>query len=191
MSLPPIHRQVVVPAPPETAFRLFADHLDGPVLMSQPPRSVLVRRPDASTATISFAPVGDSAALVTVSQSRTDSWRPLGAFAAAVAGPFTGDDAVVIVLRHNAAPGVGDPFQHPLFGAHAGFLAGLREQGILVGAGPFGGTGDGMAIVRVAGPAVAAEVVRAAHADDQSVTGGLLEVQARSWVVMMHGSSLA
>src|SRR5262249_1346348 len=100
-------------------------------------------------------------------------------------------EPVIIVLRHTAAPGVGDPFAHPGFAAHARFLAGLEKQGILVGAGPFPATGEGMTIVRVAGPLAAAEIVRAAQDDDEAVTGGALEVLARPWVGMMDGSSLA
>jgi uncharacterized protein YciI len=159
--------QVVVPASPSVAAAVFAAHFDD--------------SPEIAT----FAPVGDGATLVTAGEHLLD------AYAAAVPGEFTGDEPVVIVLRHDPAPGIGNPFEHPLFGAHARFLAALQGQGILVGAGPFAGTGRGMTIVRVAGPAAAAEVVRAAHFDDESVTGHVLQVEARPWVVMMHGSSLA
>jgi uncharacterized protein YciI len=159
--------QVVVPASPAVAARVFAAHFgDSPEIAE-------------------FAPVGDHATLVTGGE------HLLNGYPAAVPGEFTGDEPLVIVLRHDTARGVANLFEHPLFGAHARFLAALSEQGILVGAGPFAGTGQGMAIVRVAGAAAAAEVVRAAQFDDESVTGGLLEVLARPWVVMMHGSSLA
>jgi uncharacterized protein YciI len=245
MNLPPIHRQIVVPASPEAAFRVFTERIGtwwpvaafsvhgagsraafrdgrlvetgpggetevwGTVLDWQPPRSFRMtwhpgRDADgASTVTVTFAPVGDDATLVTV---RHQGWQSLaarneyrngwpavlGALSAAVpdAEPIDGEP-VVVVLNHTSAPGVGDPFAHPGFAGHARFLAGLDKQGVLVGAGPFAASGEGMTIVRVAGPAAAADLVRAAHFEDESVTGGVLEVQARPWVVMMHGTSLA
>jgi uncharacterized protein YciI len=243
VSLPPIHRQVVVPASPEAAFRVFTERIGtwwpvaslsvhgasssvafrdgslietssdgdvsvwGSVLDWSPPRSFRMtwhpgRDADKATiVTVSFAPVGDDATLVTV---RHEGWETLelrneylnGWPAVLGALPFTSpgnfeNEPVIIVLRHTPAPGVGDPFAHPGFAAHARFLADLDKQGILVGAGPFPASGEGMTIVRVAGPLAAAEIVRAAQYDDESVTGGVLEVLARPWVVMMHGSSLA
>ena len=295
MNLPPIHRQIVVPASPEAAFRVFTDRIGewwpvashsvhgagsraafrdgqlvetgaggettvwGTVLDWQPARSFRMtwhpgrEADDASTVTVTFAPVGDDATLVTV---RHEGWQSLdtrneyrngwpavlGALSASYraaaesdvpdgeqggpgreqavpGGEHNGpgpeqdgpdgehngpgpeqdglpvgdglDEPIIVVLSHTAAPGVGDPFAHPGFAAHARFLAGLDKQRILVGAGPFPATGEGMTIVRVAGPAAAADLVRAAHFEDESVTGGVLEVLARPWVVMMHGSSLA
>ena len=286
MNLPPIHRQIVVPASPEAAFRVFTDRIGewwpvashsvhgagsstafrdgrlvetgtggeiaiwGTVLDWQPPRSFRMTwhpgrdAEDASTVTVTFAPVGDDATLVTV---RHEGWQSLdtrneyrngwpavlGALSASYraadepggeqavpgrkqavpgrehngpsrehngpggeqdglsAGNGADDEPIIVVLNHTAAPGVGDPLAHPGFAAHARFLAGLDKQGILVGAGPFPATGEGMTIVRVAGRAAAADLVRAAHFEDESVTGGVLEVLARPWVVMMHGSSLA
>jgi uncharacterized protein YciI len=264
MNLPPLHRQIVVPASPEAAFRVFTDRIGtwwpvvshsvhgagsstafqdgrlvetgpdgetalwGTVLDWQPPRSFRMTwhpgrdAENASTVTVTFAPVGDDATLVTV---RHEGWQsldarkeyrngwptvlsalstalpepapraaePADADAAATdtdAAPTDGEP-IIVVLSHTPAPGVGDPFAHPGFAAHARFLAGLDKQGILVGAGPFPASGEGMTIVRVAGPAAAADLIRAAHFEDEAVTGGVLEVQARPWVVMMHGSSLA
>jgi uncharacterized protein YciI len=251
MSLPPIHRQIVVPAPAGQAFEVFTARIGewwpvgrfsvfgegaaaafrdgelvetgpdggtalwGTVLDWQPPRSFrMTWHPgrDASAASIvevSFAPVGDAATLVTVTHSgwesldgRTEyqrgwpavlaSYAPavLASFAPAVPGE-PADDEVVLVLNHAAAPGAGNPFEHPLFGEHARFLQGLRDRGVLVGAGPFPGTGEGMTIVRVADVAEAAAVVHDAHYTDGSVTGGVLEVRARPWVVMLRDLSLA
>jgi uncharacterized protein YndB with AHSA1/START domain/uncharacterized protein YciI len=181
----------------------------GTVLDWQPPRSLRMTwhpgrdESAAPVVDVTFAPVGDDATLVTVTHSglaaagardeHKAGWPVvLTAFAAAFTEDFTGPQTpVVLVLSHTPAPGVGDPFRHPGFGEHATFLEGLHQQGILVGAGPFPFTGEGMTIVRVDSPSAAAGIVRAAHFDDRAVTGGVLEVRARSWVVMMHGSSLA
>lgn len=56
---------------------------------------------------------------------------------------------------------------------------------------PLPASGEGMTIVRVPDVAAAAAIVRAAQSEDGAVTGGVLEVLARPWVVMLHGSSLA
>jgi uncharacterized protein YciI len=146
--------------------------------------------------------VGDYATLVTVrhegweTTQRRDEYRNgWPAVLQGLAAEFTrrpeDHEPLLIVLSHVSAPGVADPFADPRFAGHARFLAGLDKQGILVGAGPFAGTGEGMTIVRVPGPAAAADLVRAAQFEDESVAGGLLEVVARSWTVVMHGAPLA
>jgi hypothetical protein len=244
MTLPPIHRQIVVPASPAAAFEVFTERIGawwpvasvsvhgagstaafqggrlvetapsgevavwGTVLDWQPARSFRMtwhpgRDPqNASVVTVTFAPVGDDATLVTVRHEGWETTERRGEYRNgwpgvldAMAAQFTGrpDDAepVLVVLSHVPAPGVGDPFADPRFAGHARFLAGLDKQGILVGAGPFAGTGEGMTIVRVPGPAAAGDLVRAAQFDDESVSGGLLEVVARSWTVVMHGAALA
>jgi uncharacterized protein YciI len=99
------------------------------------------------------------------------------------------DTATLVTVAH--APGIGNPFENPLFGEHGRFLGSLEEQGILVGAGPFPASGEGMTIVRVAGIQAATAIVRAAQDEDGAVAGGVLEVRAQPWVVMLHGSSLA
>jgi uncharacterized protein YciI len=244
MTLPPIHRQIVVPATPDTAFRVFTDRISswwptashsvhgadataafrdgrlietgpggesalwGTVLDWQPPRSFRMtwhpgREPaGASTVTVTFAPVGDDATLVTVRhegwealESRTEYRKGWPAVLAGLATEFPSaadaDDPIVLVLNHTPAPGVEDVFAHPGFAGHVRFLTGLDKQGVLVGAGAFAASGEGMTIVRVAGPAAAAALVGAAHYEDESVIDGVLDVRARPWVVMMHGSSLA
>ena len=248
MSLPPIHRQVVVPASVADAFETFTGRIGqwwpvgkfsvfgdgsaaafrdgelvetgsdggtavwGTVLDWQPPRSFrMTWHPgrDASAASVvevSFAPVGDEATLVTVTHSGwetldgRDEYRngwPAVLAALAETWPEEGElgakeaTDLVLVLTHTPAPGVGNPFDNPLFGEHARFLQGLRDRGILVGAGPFPASGEGMTIVRVADAAEAAAIVHDAHYLDGSVTGGVLEVRARPWVVMLHGTSLA
>lgn len=268
MKLPPIHRQVVVPAVPQAAFDAFtgrigewwpvdrfsvhgagstaafrdgvlvetgkdgAEAIWGTVLDWRPPRSFRMtwhpgHAPEkASLVEVSFAPVGESATLVTV---RHEGWESLedrteylsgwpavlfgysgnigqgirdvkvtgagtsgaGTSGAGTSGAGESGESVTIVLSHTTAPGVGDPFEHPLFAEHVRFLRSLREKGILLAAGPFAGEGNGMIIVRVSGVGAATGIVHDAHFRDGSVTGGLLEVQARPWVVTMAGSSLA
>ena len=184
-----------------------AEHLWGTVLDWEPPRSFRMTwhpgRPPSpnSVVQVTFAPVGDEATLVTVTHSgwesldaRTDyrnGWPTVLGALGGLFRPVAGDTDVVLVLRHTPAPGVVNPFEEPLFAEHGKFLAGLRERGVLVGAGPFPGTGEGMTIVRVRGAEEAAEMVHSAHYEDGSVTGGVLEVTVRPWVVMLHGSSLA
>jgi uncharacterized protein YndB with AHSA1/START domain len=98
------------------------------------------------------------------------------------------DDAVWLALSHTpsvAAPADGNVFEHPLFGQHARFVMGLQAAGLLVGAGPIPGRpGHGMTIIRVPAPEVA-DYVRAAHDDDPSVVGGLLQVGVDVWNVRM------
>jgi uncharacterized protein YciI len=244
MSLPPIHRQVVVPVGPAEAFEAFTDRIGswwpvdrfsvhgpsataafrdgllvetgpdgaeaiwGKVLDWQPPRSFRMTwhpgrdAATASTVEVTFAPVADTATLVTVTHSgwetleaRTEyqnGWPVvMSSLAASIAGSAAEPGHVILVLNHSAAPGVGNPFEHPLFREHARFLSSLHDRGVLVGAGPFPASGEGMTIVRAGDAAAAAGIVRAAQDEDGSVTGGVLEVRCRPWVVMMHGSSLA
>ncbi|MFI5892525.1 SRPBCC domain-containing protein [Actinoplanes sp. NPDC051513] len=259
MSLPPLHRQIVVPASPGEAFEVFTARIGewwpvgrfsvfgegavaafhdgelvetgpdggtavwGKVLDWQPPRSFRMTwhpgrdAAGASVVEVSFAPVGDEATLVTVTHSGWESldargeyrrgWPAVLSSLAATCKPAVSEPAqnepaqnepaegepadLVLVLSHSAAPGVGNPFEHPLFGEHARFLQRLRDRGILVGAGPFAATGEGMTIVRVGGAGEAAAIVHDAQHTDGAVTGGVLEVRARPWVVMLTGVSLA
>jgi uncharacterized protein YciI/uncharacterized protein YndB with AHSA1/START domain len=160
----------------------------------------------ASEIEVSFAAVADELTLVTVEHrgwerfpdptAVRDEYRNgwpgvLGAFEAAIPGEPTGGEPVVLVLSHSPAPGIGNPAEHPGFAGHFAFLQQLAARGVLVGAGPFAGSDEGMTIVRVSGPAEVAALVRAAADEDASVAGGVLEVRVRPWVVVMSGSSLA
>jgi uncharacterized protein YndB with AHSA1/START domain/uncharacterized protein YciI len=248
-TLPPLRRQIVVPAGPDVAFDVFTaqigtwwpvdrhsvhgakstaefrdgrlvetgpdgtEALWGTVLEWDPPRLLrLTWHPGhpadrAGRVEVTFVPVADSRTLVTVTH---DGWErhadPAGArdeygngwptvlarYAAAVepAGPG-GDGPVWLVLSHTAAPGVADPFAHPDFAGHPAFLASLAEHGVLVAAGPFAGTGEGMTVLRLPDPSGVARIVAAAAEEDLSVVNGVLEVRVRPWVVVMSGPSLA
>ena len=88
-----------------------------------------------------------------------------------------------------AAPadnGPSEVYTHPDFKHHMGFLHGLRDSGVLVAAGPFPTTGDGMTLVRVAAAAVA-EHVGQAQEEDLSVARGVLQVRVRPWHVVLTG----
>jgi uncharacterized protein YciI len=186
----------------------------GTVLDWRPPRSFRMTwhpgrdSSGASVVEVSFAPVGDAATLVTVTHSGWESldsrseyqqgWPAVLSSLASLlpspsddSDPLDDSEKVRLVLSHTPAPGVANPFEHPLFSEHARFLERLNERGILVAAGPFPASGEGMTIVRVDGASTAAEVVHDAQYGDGAVTGGVLEVRARPWVVMLHGISLA
>jgi len=60
---------------------------------------------------------------------------------------------------------------------------------VLVAAGPFPASGEGMTVVRVP-PEEVDLLVRQANNDDLSVVGGGLEVRVRPWLVALTGSSL-
>lgn len=217
----PLHRLSVHGAGSSAAFRdgmLVETGPDGDesvwgeVLDWEPPRRLRItwhpgyEAARASEVEVSFAPVGDALTLVTVEHRGWERFPDpraardeyghgwpgvLDRYASDV--PVTagdGDGPVVLVLSHTPAPGVGNPFEHPGFPGHAAFLQELAARGRLVGAGPFPGSGEGMTIVKI-GRAEVAELVRAASQDDAAVTGGVLEVRVRPWVVMMSGSSLA
>lgn len=165
------------------------------------------RGPDVVTeVSVRFAAVGDGAqTLVTLEHS---GWErlpdPLGArseyangwigvvddyvgFSDAVAPPDSAGE-VWLVLRHSPginAPADGNVFAHPDFMEHAKFAQRLTDSGVVVGAGPLPGrTGHGMTILRVPA-AQAADYVRRAQQEDQSVVRGLLQVDARPWAVRM------
>lgn len=248
MSLPPIRRQVVVPAPPDQAFDVFTQKIGswwpvarhsvygadattafrdgrlvetgpdgdeavwGTVLDWDPPHRLrLTWHPGhtedtASEVEVSFAPVTDALTLVTVEHRGWEQYPDpvaardeygngwpavLSSFASTVppAGE-AGTEPVWLVLSHTPAPGVARPFEHDGFRRHGVFLESLLERGVLVAAGPFPASGEGMTVVRLSGPGEVADLVRAAYQDDGSVTGGVLEVRVRPWVVMLTGSSL-
>jgi uncharacterized protein YndB with AHSA1/START domain/uncharacterized protein YciI len=247
--LPPIRRQVVVPAGPRVAFDVFtqrigdwwpverfsvfgagsaaafadgrlvetgpdgAESVWGEVLDWQPPRLLrMTWHPGddpakAGTVEVGFAPVGDALTLVTITHT---GWEKHADPGAARAGYGTGwpgvlagyaatvpvvdaEDAegpVYLVLTHTPAPGTGDPFEHPGFAGHPAFLRRLQEAGVLVAAGPFPASGEGMTLLRLDGPGRVAQWLRAANEDDRSVADGILEVRARPWVVTLTGSSI-
>ena len=58
---------------------------------------------------------------------------------------------------------------------------------MLVAAGPLDGNGDGMTVVRLPDPSGAAELVRRAQDEDQSVARGLFQVRVRPWRVALTG----
>jgi uncharacterized protein YndB with AHSA1/START domain/uncharacterized protein YciI len=250
-SLPPLRRQIVVPAGPQTAFDVFTEKIGdwwpvhrhsvygarasaafrdgrlvetgpdgdesvwGQVLDWEPPHRLrLTWHPGhaaerASEVEVTFVPVADALTLVTVEHR---NWEHVGDPAAArkeygngwpavlasyassaASGPAAASapDPVWLVLSYTTAPGVTDPFARPEFRGHPAFLERLREQGVLVAAGPFPASGAGMTVVRLPDPGAVAGLIESAYADDGSVTGGVLEVQVRPWVVMVTGSSLA
>jgi uncharacterized protein YciI len=73
------------------------------------------------------------------------------------------------------------------FREHVAFLRRLQDRGVLVAAGPFPTSGEGMTVVRLADPADVAEYVRLAYADDLSVIRGVLQVRVRPWHVRFTG----
>src|SRR3954470_16985108 len=95
-------------------------------------------------------------------------------------------------LVHTPGPALADGesiFANPMFAEHVAFLGRLREQSLLVAAGPVDPQrGDGMAIVRI--PAELAgevDIVELATKDDQCVAGGYLDVDVRPWDVRVTG----
>jgi uncharacterized protein YndB with AHSA1/START domain/uncharacterized protein YciI len=250
MSLPPIRRQVVVPAGAEVAFEVFtarigrwwpvashsvygdstvafedgrvvergpagAEAVWGTVLDWEPPHRLrMTWHPgsDPGKATeveVSFAPVTDAQTLVTVEhrdreryadpaaarQEYRQGWPGvLGHYVEAVPGTDGADEGPVwLALLHTPGPAVSGPvelFGHPDFSEHVAFLRRMDAAGVLVAAGPFPASGQGLTVLRLADPVQAAEYVRRAEEDDQSVVRGLLEVQVRPWHVMFTGSQV-
>jgi uncharacterized protein YndB with AHSA1/START domain/uncharacterized protein YciI len=247
-TLPPLRRQVVVPAGPDVAFEVFTRRIGdwwpverfsvhgakataafrdgrlvetgpdgeevvwGTVLDWEPPRMLRLtwhpgRGADrASEVEVSFAPVSDALTVVTVEhrgwqrypdpRAARDEYRNgwpavLDAYGSAVEpADEAGTEPVWLVLGYTPAPGVDRPFGHPAFRGHPAFLEVLRERGVLIAAGPFAASGEGMTVVRLPGPGQVADLLRSAYTEDGSVTGGVLEVRVRPWVVMVTGSSL-
>ncbi len=106
------------------------------------------------------------------------------------ADAVTEPDEVWLALVHTAGPAIdlgGSVFAHPDFGRHVAFLRSLREEGLLVAAGPLDGDGDGMTVVRTASPDEVGELVRRAQDEDGSITHGVLQVRVRPWSVVMTG----
>ncbi len=100
-----------------------------------------------------------------------------------------GDGPVWLALLHTPGPAVGPGgvFAHPDFSGHPAFLRRLQERGVLVAAGPFPPTGEGMTVLRLDDPAQAAQYVRLAQEDDLAVARGVLQVRIRPWSVMFTG----
>jgi uncharacterized protein YciI len=94
-------------------------------------------------------------------------------------------------LVHRPGPALADGesiFAHPAFAEHFAFLERLREQGLLVAAGPVDrDNGEGMAIVRVLPEHGDVDVEQLANTDDQCVAGGFLQVAVRPWSVRLIG----
>jgi uncharacterized protein YndB with AHSA1/START domain len=247
-NLPPLRRQVVVPAGPDVAFDVFTRRIGdwwpldrfsvhgakattafrdgrivetgpdgvqavwGTVLDWDPPHGLrFTWHPGhgadrAGQVEVSFAPVTDALTLVTLEHSgwerladpagARDEYRNgwpavLGGYASTVEPQDdTSTDPVWLVLGYTPAPGVGRPFEHGGFRGHPVFLELLRQRGVLVAAGPFAASGEGMTVVRLPGPGAVADLLRSAYEQDSSVTEGVLEVHVRPWVVMVTGSSI-
>jgi uncharacterized protein YciI len=156
----------------------------------------------ASEVEVSFWPVDEGRTIVTVEhrnwERRPDplaardeyrqGWpRVVQAYGAAVpATPGASDGPVWLALMHTPGTVVEHPtevFGHPDFAEHIAFLRRLAERGVLVGAGPFPASGEGMTIVRLPGAEEVSAYVRQAHEEDQSVVRGLLDVYVRPWSV--------
>ena len=76
-------------------------------------------------------------------------------------------------------------FEHPAFGEHVAFLRRLKDQGLLVAAGPLPDEdGAGMTVVRVPANRLDVDIHQLATVDDLCVAGGYLTVQVRPWSVM-------
>ncbi len=75
---------------------------------------------------------------------------------------------------------------------HGRFLGRLQEQGVLVGAGPFPASGEGMTIVRVAGiRSRGGDRARPRRTRTEPSPAGFWRFGSGRGVVMLHGSSLA
>jgi uncharacterized protein YndB with AHSA1/START domain/uncharacterized protein YciI len=248
MNLPPLRRQVVVPAGPEVAFDVFTQRIGawwpldrfsvhgekagaefrdgrlietgpdgeeavwGTVLDWEPPRKLrLTWHPGrdaehASEVEVSFSPVTDALTMVTLehrgweryaepSAARDEyrnGWPAVLAGYASTVEPQdeTSTDPVWLVLTYTPAPGVARPFEHGGFRGHPAFLETLRERGVLVAAGPFGNSGEGMTVVRLPGPDAVAGLLASAYEQDGSITEHVLEVRVRPWDVLVIGSSI-
>ena len=182
----------------------------GTVLEWSPPRLFRMtwhpgRGPENPTeVTVSFESIADAQTLVTLEHT---GWEKLANPLAtrgeyAVGWPFvlgtfvelagakaveSGPGAPVwLTLMHAPGPAIAtgaSVFDHPGMRAHVGFVAELLERGVLLAAGPIGADGDGMTIVKLADADEAADIVRMAQDDDESVASGVLQVRARPWHV--------
>jgi uncharacterized protein YciI len=188
-----------------------AESVWGSVLDWEPPRGFRITwhpgsDPDQATEVeVAFVPVADGRTLVTLEHrgwerlpdptaTRTEygnGWpKVLGRYVERFGAAADADeDQVWLALLHTPGPAVGGPlevFAHPDFAEHLAFLRRLREDGVLVAAGPFPASGEGMTVVKVAPDAVA-DYVRRAQEDDLSVARGVLQVRARPWQVVLTG----
>ena len=99
---------------------------------------------------------------------------------------------VWLVLLHTPGMAIGAAeriFTHPDFPEHLAFLRRLRDEGLLVAAGPMGADGDGMTVVRLPDASAVPELVRRAQEDDLSIPRGVLDVHIRPWHVSLTGSA--
>lgn len=192
-----------------------AESLWGTVLDWEPPSRLRITwHPggDEALATeveVTFVPVPGERTLVTLEHR---GWEVLGDPAAArreydngwpyVFGRYAGSfgasgvtdgeaGPVWLALLHTPGPAVSGPaelFGHPDFAEHVAFLRRMMARGVLVAAGPFPASGEGMTVLRLPDAGQVAEYVRLAHEDDQSVARGVLVVRVRPWQVLFTES---
>ncbi|GAB3598644.1 SRPBCC domain-containing protein [Microbacterium tumbae] len=156
----------------------------------------------ATAVTVQFLALDEDRTLVTLEHA---GWERLAAPAAAreeyghgwpkvlerYAGHLHGEPAdeggeTWVALLHRSAIGRG-VFDDPRFAGHIAFLRRRAEAGELIAAGSFGdGDGEGMTILRLAGPDRIGDAERLANEDDRSVAEGLFGVRVRPWRVVMH-----
>lgn len=95
-----------------------------------------------------------------------------------------------VALVHTPGTGASEEtsvFEDPRFAEHVAFLRRMEQKGYLVAAGPIGGPGSGMTVLRLPGSGREEEAARLATEDDESVKSGLFDVEVRPWTVMLHG----
>lgn len=107
---------------------------------------------------------------------------------AATPNDDSGSDTWVVLMHRPGphAPSDGSVFDDPRFADHVGFLSRMRDEGLLVAAGPMlDELGAGMTILRLRGEGRLDEAAQLATSEDLSVKQGLFEVSVRPWRVMM------
>jgi uncharacterized protein YciI len=100
-----------------------------------------------------------------------------------------GDDTWVALLHRPGpnAPREGSVFEAPGFGDHVAFLSRMRNEGLLVAAGPLlDAAGEGMTVLRLPGANRLDEARDLAMKADASVANGFFTVEVRPWQVMLQ-----
>lgn len=102
-----------------------------------------------------------------------------------------GDDTWVALLHRPGpnAPREGSVFEAPGFGDHVAFLSRMRDEGLLVAAGPLlDAAGAGMTVLRLPGANRLDEARDLATKADASVANGFFVVDVRPWQVMLQAA---